>query len=367
MDKPLIYFDTIIGGQISQIPEESTLKLIVDSTSGSTAYRTSKIYYNYIAGEGTYVLMSMSLGDNGKENVLRRWGIFDDFDGIYFELNGTEFSVNIRSSVNGGVPLTKITRDNFNGDRLNDVNISTFIIDFSKFNLFWIDYQWLGVGKVRFGTISPTGERITIHSIENANRNNRPYMKTGTLPLRFGISNTSATASTSEMKIVCIQVAKETGNINYESQVYVFGTSTTKTIGDEFVPLASVQPKETINGIRNRTVILLHELHFLSTTQPIIVELRTVVSLTGATFTANQNPFTSINIDIDATAVSQGHTVSKWFVDKGTESKTFRDSVKNSILNNPSGVQPIYTFVAKSAVQGQTTDVLFGGDWKEYY
>ena len=339
MDKPLIYFDTIIGGQISQIPEESTLKLIVDSTSGSTAYRTSKIYYNYIAGEGTYVLMSMSLGDNGKENVLRRWGIFDDFDGIYFELNGTEFSV----------------------------NISTFIIDFSKFNLFWIDYQWLGVGKVRFGTISPTGERITIHSIENANRNNRPYMKTGTLPLRFGISNTSATASTSEMKIVCIQVAKETGNINYESQVYVFGTSTTKTIGDEFVPLASVQPKETINGIRNRTVILLHELHFLSTTQPIIVELRTVVSLTGATFTANQNPFTSINIDIDATAVSQGHTVSKWFVDKGTESKTFRDSVKNSILNNPSGVQPIYTFVAKSAVQGQTTDVLFGGDWKEYY
>jgi hypothetical protein len=36
---------------------------------------------------------SLSCGDSGKDGVVRRWGLFDEEDGVYFELDGLTFSV----------------------------------------------------------------------------------------------------------------------------------------------------------------------------------------------------------------------------------------------------------------------------------
>jgi hypothetical protein len=355
------YFDLNDGGgSISHSPSESTLKLVVDSNSGSRSSRTSRNYYPYIAGEGTFTIMSVGMSDNGKEGVVRRWGFFDNDDGVFFELDGTLLSVNIRSSVAGGSVIRKITSNEFNGDKI----LSPF--DFSKFNLFWIDFQWLGVGKVRFGTITTSGERITLHNFENANQNIRPYMKSGTLPLRWEILNTQSTASSSELKLVCIQVGNQTGNVNFDKVPNSYKPSTPKTVGDEFVPLFTMRPKENFGSGRNKVVSILHSLEFISTAHPIIVELRIMSTLTDATFTAYQNPLSSIEIDVDATEATGGIVRSTFFHDKGASIRRFVPSINNAALLNPEGPQLTYTFVAKSAVPGQTTQVWSVGDWKEY-
>jgi hypothetical protein len=85
-------------------------------------------------------------------------GLFDEEDGVYFELDGLTFSVNIRNSITG---LTNtVIQDDFD-------ETLPYVLDFSKFNLYWMDYQWQGVvGRVRFGIYNPDGSRQLLHVIK---------------------------------------------------------------------------------------------------------------------------------------------------------------------------------------------------------
>jgi hypothetical protein len=103
-------------------------------------------------------------------------GLFDEEDGVYFELDGLTFSVNIRNSITG---LTNtVIQDDFD-------ETLPYVLDFSKFNLYWMDYQWQGVGRVRFGIYNPDGSRQLLHVIKNANSGPTPYMRRGTLHLEW--------------------------------------------------------------------------------------------------------------------------------------------------------------------------------------
>jgi len=190
-DTPSKYYDKLLlSGSVAADVSNSDLVLSVTAESGSKATRTTHQYYPYNPGEGNELLMSVRLGDEGKAGVVRRWGMFDDDD-------GTQRSVVIRNSTGGTITENRVVPENYNGKSLVVENVSPFLLDASKFNLFWIDYQWLGAGRVRFGVIAPDGARITVHTFHNANEFLTPYMKRGTLPFRIEQFNTTNTASSS--------------------------------------------------------------------------------------------------------------------------------------------------------------------------
>lgn len=200
----------------SSISWDSTKKALLltnSTTTGESTTHTSNTYHHYIPGSSHLFLCTVAIGDTGKTNVVRNWGLFDEYNGFMFRLSGTTFQVVIRSNVQGSVNETIVSQTSFNLDTLDgsldeSTNPSGMNIDLSNINIFWIDVQWLGAGRVRFGTYN-NGERITIHEYQHNNRYPYPLSATASLPVCFSQINTGTAGSTSEMRCWCTGVWSE--------------------------------------------------------------------------------------------------------------------------------------------------------------
>lgn len=200
---------TANGGASSYTPVQSSQVLSVSSLSGSRVAMTTNRYHYYQPGSSNLFLQTVALGDTGKVGNSRRWGGFDTNDGLFFELQGTTLNVVIRNSTSGSVVETRIPKSSWNGDKLDGNGLSGYSIDLTGINVYWIDYQWLGAGRVRFGIYAPDGARVTCHTVQNAGQHSLPYMRTGTLPVAFENVNTASTGAGSELRAVCSAVYTE--------------------------------------------------------------------------------------------------------------------------------------------------------------
>jgi hypothetical protein len=131
----IFFIGTASGGYVEHNSSLSSNILKIPEYQDQV-YKNHHISYPYVPGNGTFMSTSLSCGDSGKDGVVRRWGLFDEEDGVYFELDGLTFSKQ-RNSITG---LTNtVIQDDFD-------ETLPYVLDFSKFNLYWMDYQWQGVG-----------------------------------------------------------------------------------------------------------------------------------------------------------------------------------------------------------------------------
>jgi hypothetical protein len=83
---------------------------------------------------------------------VTRVGFFDDGNGAFFEQsaagagNPYGMAVVIRSDASGTVTDTRFTLDQWNGDT-RIINS----LDFTRIQMFWVEYAWYGAGATRFG------------------------------------------------------------------------------------------------------------------------------------------------------------------------------------------------------------------------
>ena len=202
------FFDNVSGSgaAITHLSESASVALDIGTTIGEICQRTTHVYYPYTPGFGALTEMAVLSGDSGKDGVVRRWGRYDNNDGLFFELSGSEFNVVQRSSTTGTPIETRISQSGFNIDSVDGTGASRHTYDPSKFNLYWLDYAWLGAGKVRFGLYTGTGERVTMHEFRNAGSDIVPYMAKGSLPFRIEIKNNGTTASPSRLSTTCVSL-----------------------------------------------------------------------------------------------------------------------------------------------------------------
>lgn len=206
---PMLYHDvTVGGGTIAHEPESKGVVLSCGTASGDKAQRTTHKYHQYQPGISQLIQFTGALGDYGKTGVVRRMGYYDDDNGVFFEMNETTFNLVVRSSSSGSLVETRIPQSQWNGDKGDGTGLSGVLLDPTKVNIYWIDFQWLGAGTVRFGVMAD-GQRLTLHSQRHANTLPHTYMGSGSLPLRYEQENISAAGSTSEMRIFCAVVATE--------------------------------------------------------------------------------------------------------------------------------------------------------------
>ena len=301
----------VSGGDLSYDSTAGVMVFTNPTTTGSLTSRTSHFYHPYSPGVGTLVEMSMGIGDSGKSNVRRRWGLFDDNNGMFWQLDGTTMSVVIRSNVTGSVVDTVVDQDDWNCDKLNGDDSLNFTLDVTKGNIYWIDFQWLGAGKVKFGVVEPAGSRITAHEFRHSNNiSTIPYTRTGTLPVRCEQENTGTAASTSEMRWVCGSV-KHTGQVPIVSNaIFSHSTGTTLISLDDtngVVPILSGRPKTTFAGQPNRGIIRLRSVSYInnSTTNPVLITAGYTMDLlmTGESFVSHSAD-SIVEFDESATAVT---------------------------------------------------------------
>lgn len=136
-------------------------------------------------------------------NLTKRIGAFDANNGVFFELSGSTLNVGIRK----GASDTKVAQDSWNIDKLDGTGVSGLTLDISKAQIFVVDYEWLGVGRVRFGFVI-NGNIYYCHQSLHANIATSVYMSTPNLPVRYEIVSTGGVGS---LQQICCSVMSEGG------------------------------------------------------------------------------------------------------------------------------------------------------------
>ena len=312
------YFDTALtgGGTTTYLVNESTVRLNVGTASGDAVVRQT--YRSFIYQPGKSLLVMSTLAMNvPKANLRQRVGYFSTQNGVFLEQDGLTTYIVLRTYTSGAVVDTRIAQADWNGDKLNGTGDSAFTLDMSKAQIFWQDFEWLGVGAVRCGFIID-GQTIIAHTFKNANTTTGVYMTTAILPVRYELENTAATASVSSLKQICSTVISEGG---YEKKVLlntVTMTAVNSSIGTTMVPLASIR----LAPGRGGAVVIPDGYSVLpistaaTTFEVVLVKNPT---LTGASWVASAS--NNVQYDISSTSYTGGTIVDAMFVSASNNSR----------------------------------------------
>jgi hypothetical protein len=271
---PLIYFtSTANGGAVAHDADLSSAVLSLDGTADGEAVVQSKQYHRYVPGKSQLVAMTSVFG-SAVGTVVRRAGYFDANDGIFLEQNGTTDVAFVRRTSTSGSPVdNRVAQSAWNLDRLDgsgSVNPSGLTLDLSKGQILFVDFQWLGMGRVRVG-FDIDGEMVVAHEFLNANALSVPFMKTGSLPVRWEISGDAA----ADMMATCATVQSEGGGEQHFGSQFSYTRPANVTAASGAQTHAfSLRPKATFNSITNRIPIRFLEFFNLAVgTNPVLVEV----------------------------------------------------------------------------------------------
>lgn len=370
------YDETIGSGSISYISDESAVLLDTnDTASGTLARRTSHFYNPYQPGNSTLIQLSIVCGDTGKSNLRRRWGLFDGDNGVYWELDGTTLYAVIRSKTTGSVVETRVAQSSFNRNTLDGTGKTGFSLDVSKANLYFIDFQWLGVGIVRFGVYSEDGGKLISHVFENPNTNSTSYMRSATLPLRFEVENTDTVVSSSELKLVCAAI-HNIGQIKRQLKTNSIITSSRQLINDSSgeVPILTIRNTTGINGLDNHTTTLLDNLTVNSNGDAdILIRLRRGSTLSGESWNSVYN--SAVEYDTTASSFAVTGLLTYSYI-LSSNDKTFdkdflipRDNLQGDIgsVVKSDGVSVPLTISAEVIDPGVSGNLLSSMTWREIW
>lgn len=297
-------FDPAFGG----------IKLTTATASGDSIKYTSHRYHHYRPGNGMPLIFTCKSGDTGKTNVVRRVGMFDDDDGVFIEIDGTNISAVVRNSLTG--TEERVNRTLWNGDRLDGVggdnNLSGATLDPTKNVIWWIDFQYLGAGAIRYG-VFVDGVKYVCHTIGHFNDLDRQWARSPSLPFRVEQFNSGLASSSSEMHVFCAVIQNE-GYPEVYREAYAIRHQASIT-SEVFKPIISFQPSQTNeSGVDNRARILPRLLSILAVDAPVEFQISIGDTLTGAVFT---NTVKNCEVDTSATDAIGGLPLGGSFAGSG--------------------------------------------------
>lgn len=300
---------TATGGTVTYTANESTVNLNVTTSSGSSVVRQTLRSFPYQPGKGLLAMNTFVMGA-AQANLRMRVGYFNTENGVFFERDGSALYMVRRTYVSGTAVDTRVAQTDWNGDKLNGTGDSGFTLDLTKAQIFWEDFEWLGVGSVRCGFVID-GQTIVCHTFNNANNLTTVYMTTAILPVRYEVTNTGVTAASATLKQICSTVISEGG---YEKKVVpttVRMTTANTNIGSAFVPLMSIR----LASGRTGAVIVPDGYSVLPTaSSSVTFEIVAVKNptLTGASWGATDS--NNVERDLSATSYTGGTIVFSQYV-----------------------------------------------------
>lgn len=307
---------TATGGAATHLSNESSVSMAVTTTSGSEVVRQTYRVFPYQPGKSLLLLATFKM-DTAKANLRQRVGYFNTGNGVFLEKNGTGVPrFVVRTSTSGSASDARyVDQTSWNGDKLDGTGTSGITLDLTTTQILFLDFEWLGVGSVRCGFVI-NGQFIVCHTFHNSNIQTAVYMTTAILPVRYEITNTGTTASSSAMKQICSSVMSEGGYDSVSADQIVRRTAVLATISTTFLPLLSMR----LNSSRLGAVILPNRAAVLPTTnQNYEVVLVKNSTLTGASYVTGS--FNNVDYDVTATAMTGGTIVQSDFVTSSSQGR----------------------------------------------
>lgn len=213
-DKRPYIIDEVTGGTVTSTWDSSNSQVIMTS-SGSNGYVIRQTLNTAVYQPGKSQIIECSFSNFGLEsNVIKRVGYFnsssgstysDNLDGFFLESNGVNNIISFQIWKSGSQTFSSDT-SSWDSSEINPSSI-----DWSKTQLMLCDFQWLGVGRVRFGMVF---NGLTYYFTESTGANNQStvYMSTPNKPIRYEIRSTTV-GSSGSFNQICSQVSME-GSLN---------------------------------------------------------------------------------------------------------------------------------------------------------
>ena len=350
------------GSTAVHMPNESVINMTVGIGASAQVIRETKRVFPYQPGKSLLIMSTFAM-ETPKANLRQRVGYFGEQNGIFFEQDGLNKYFVLRSYVTGSVQERRVDQTQWNGHKFDGSDFYQRNLDVTKGNIFWADVEWLGVGDVRCGFVID-GVTITAHTFHNDNLYSTTYMTTATLPVRYEITNTAATGSTSTMKQICTTVISEGGyegrsNTSLATTSIVTGSLIDTGSPGTRVPLISIRLKST----NLDSVVLPVHLDLMCTSNDLIkYELIANGTFPGTPAFASYAANSSVETSIGGTTISGGTVLTGGFIYQkdsislgGTENFSFQ------LGRTLDGVSDVVTLVATS--NGTNTKIAGGIGW----
>ena len=345
------------------------VNLNVTTTSGSEIIRETTKVFSYQPGKSLLV-MSTFVVNAPKAGLRQRIGYHGANNGIYLEKNGTASPTFVeRSYVTGGLTETSVAQSSWNGiDKLDGTGPSGITLDLTKAQIFWMDIEWLGLGTVRVGFVID-GKLIHCHSFHHANLITSTYITTASLPLRYEIRNTAATASSSTLKQICSTVISE-GGYELRGLQQAIGTSITApyslTTAGTFYPVISLRLKTTALD----AIVILTAISLMSAAGTANYSWRVVASATttaGSWVSAGAD--SAVEYNLTGTASAGGRILAQGYFSGSNQSHPSIDILKEALfkfqLERDGLAGTPYELSLLIAASANTSTVHAAVDWEE--
>lgn len=356
--RPLLWDELVTVGGTSTLGT-SQIDMAVSVASGSRVVRQTKEYFVYQPGRAhlfTGTITFATLTANCNQYV----GMLDDNDGVFWGAQGVTFGVGVRTSASGSPSTTFIPRTSFNIDKLDGTGPSGMTIDLTKSQLLQIEYEWYGVGAVRWG-IEWNGTLYYVHQVYHANVQAGVYMKRGALPIRYEIANAGAIGAPVTMAQICQNVSSEAGySLSGIPGAASNGVSFI-TVGTTLTPLLSIR----LSSAYNRATVIPEALNVLGNgADNYEYQLLLNPTLTGASYVSIAN--SAVEYDTAATVVSGGYLVETGYSSLQTRvisASTIENKLK--VVANIAGTTDVLTLAARHLGAGNVP-MLASMRWREF-
>jgi len=249
-DKQPLFWDEQVSGSATSVHDPINADVVMSVTAdvNDSVIRQTKQRFNYQPGKSQLIYMTFM--SEQIEGLTKRVGYFDGTgannltpnNGIFFETDG-DISWNIAKD---GVIEETAIREEWNVDKLDGTGPSQIKLETSSAQILVIDFEWLGVGRVRVGFVID-GLIYYCHYFNHANDPAFPnvYMSTPNLPLRYSIETDGANPGS--MSHICSSVISEGG-------AQKTGILRTANTGDSYITGFSNGVSYAIVGIKLKDV-----------------------------------------------------------------------------------------------------------------
>ena len=205
---PLQVNEVTAGTATSIFNQEFARVRMSTSANNDLVIRQTKTHPIYQPGKGQLFEASFS-NFQLESNVIKRVGGFTTttastynsiFDGFFLESNGVTNVISFQLWRSGTIIYSAATTD------WVDTMFDTTNLDWSNANLMMVDYQWLGVGRMRFG-LNISGQTFNFTEHNCANNEPNVYMSSPNQPIRYEIRQLGVGSGYFDM--LCSQVSTE--------------------------------------------------------------------------------------------------------------------------------------------------------------
>lgn len=280
----------------------------------------SRMYHHYMPGKSQLAFNSFNF-TGYRAGTNKRIGLFDAYNGIFFEQSGDgTLAIVLRSDVSGYIYDQRVTQNNWNIDKCNGSGISEFNLDITKTQLFTADFQWLGVGRVRAGFVH-NGQAVVAHEFYNSNYKPSVYWSNPNLPVRCEISNYSAALGTDSMDQICSTVISEGGYKEAGVDFSAIRGSPLSIDNTSIKPLIAIRLKTGYYGKPNRSVVRLGQASVFSVAKPVAFEfwrLTGNANIVGGSWdSANNESVVEYNVSATSATITSGLMINAGFISAG--------------------------------------------------